>query len=65
MITANERRLESLPTDTVRSQAALVSKVRTFQRDAQQALDSGDAEGARTLATKGKLLLDDLVKPQS
>ena len=63
MIAANERRLGSLPADTVRSQAALVGKVRTFQRDAQQALDSGDAEGARTLATKGKLLLDDLIKP--
>ena len=65
LIASNERRLNMLPPDAVRSQAALVSKVRTFQRDAQAALASGDAEGARTLATKGKLLLDDLEKSGS
>ena len=61
LITSNERRLGALTSDLARAQAALVSKVRTFQRDAQQALGSGDAEGARTLAMKGKLLLDDLL----
>jgi ribosomal protein S20 len=39
-----------------------VSKVRNFWKDAQDALKSGDAEGAKTLATKAKLLLDDLEK---
>ncbi len=37
-----------------------MSNVRNFQKQAQQALKTGDAEGAKTLATKGKLLLDDL-----
>lgn len=60
LIANNDRRLVGLPIEVMRVQAALVSKVRTFQRDAQQALGSGDAEGAKTLATKGKLLLDDL-----
>ena len=62
LIASNEKRLNALSIETLRSQASLVSKVKTFQRDAQQALASGDAEGARTLATKGKLLLDDMTK---
>ncbi len=60
LIANNDKRLGSLSSETVRQQAPLVSKVRTFQRDAEQALGSGDTEGAKTLATKGKLLLDDL-----
>ena len=43
-------------------QKAQVSKVKNFLKDAQDALKSGDAEGAKTLATKAKLLLDDLEK---
>ena len=65
LIAANERRLNALPADVAKGQATLVAKVRNFQRDAQQALGSGDVEGARTLATKGKLLLDDLEKSGS
>lgn len=37
-------------------------QIRTFLTQAQQALDNGDADGARTLATKAKLLLDELAK---
>jgi phage shock protein A len=37
--------------------------VRNFQKQAQQALKAGDPEGAKMLATKGKLLLDDLTDP--
>ncbi len=40
-----------------------MSKIKNFQRQAKQAMSSGDAEGAKTLATKAKLLLDDLDKP--
>ncbi len=61
LISSNERRLSSLTSQLAQAQASLVSKVRTFQRAAQQALGTGDAEGARTLAMKGKLLLDDLL----
>jgi len=35
---------------------AQISKVRNFQRQAQEALNSGDAEGAKTLATKAKVI---------
>lgn len=62
VIASNERRLSGLSAERAKGQAALVSNVRNFQKDAQVALKSGDAEGAKTLATKGRLLLDDLEK---
>jgi hypothetical protein len=62
LIVSIEKRLNSLPTQTTDEQKAQISKVRNFWRDAQAALKSGDAEGAMTLATKAKLLLDDLEK---
>ena len=46
----------------VDAEKAQISKIRNFQRQAQEALTSGDLEGAKTLATKAKLLLDDLEK---
>lgn len=60
LIASNERRLKALPADTVNAQRTEISQIRNFQRQAQEALDSGDAEGATTLATKAKLLLYDL-----
>jgi ribosomal protein S20 len=62
LIASIEKRLNALPTQTTDDQKAQISKVRNFWRDAQAALKSGDAEGAKTLATKAKLLLDDLEK---
>jgi len=62
LITANEKRLSALSPEVARGQATLVSNVRNFQKQAQEALKAGDAAGAKTLATKGKLLLDDLEK---
>jgi ribosomal protein S20 len=62
LIASIEKRLNSLPAQTTDEQKAHISKVRNFWRDAQAALKSGDAEGAMTLATKAKLLLDDLEK---
>lgn len=62
MLAAIDKRLASLSAAKVKDQAAQISKVKNFERQAQDALKSGDAEGARTLATKAKLLLDDLEK---
>jgi len=62
LIASIDKRLNALPAQKVEEQKAQVSKVRTFWKDAQDALKSGDAEGAKTLATKAKLLLDDLEK---
>jgi ribosomal protein S20 len=51
--------LNALPPQMDEAQKEQISKVRNFWRDAQEALKSGDVEGAMTLATKAKLLLDD------
>lgn len=56
------RRIAALPAATADTQKDHVRQVRHFLDQAQQALDSGDAEGARNLATKAKLLMDDLEK---
>lgn len=60
LIASNERRLSALSARTVEEQKGEISTVRNFEKQAQDALNSGDAEGAMTLATKAKLLLDDL-----
>lgn len=62
LIASIEKRLNALPAAKAEEQKAQVSKVKNFLKDAQDALKSGDAEGAKTLATKAKLLLDDLEK---
>lgn len=62
LLASIEKRLSGLPSDKARSDKAQVSRIRNFQRQAQEALSSGDVEGAKTLGTKAKLLLDDLDK---
>lgn len=62
LIASNEKRLNALPAQKVEEQKAEISTVKNFEHQAQDALNSGDAEGAMTLATKAKLLLDDLEK---
>jgi len=62
LIASIEKRLTALPAQKADAEKAQISKIRNFQRQAQEALASGDAEGAKTLATKAKLLLDDLEK---
>jgi hypothetical protein len=60
LIASNEKRLKALTPQKVRAQRSQISKIQNFERQAQAALNSGDAEGAKTLATKAQLLLDDL-----
>jgi hypothetical protein len=60
LIASNDKRLKALPASIVKSQRSQINKILNFQRQAQEALNSGDAEGAKTLATKAKLLLYDL-----
>lgn len=62
LITSSEKRLNGLSAQKAEEEKAQVSKVKNFLKDAQEALKTGDAEGAKTLATKAKLLLDDLEK---
>lgn len=60
IISSNEKRISALPADVLRSKRSQISKIRNFQRQASEALKSGDAEGAKTLATKARVLLYDL-----
>jgi hypothetical protein len=62
LLSSIEKRLNGVSASVAGAEKAQISRIRNFQRQAQAALDSGDAEGAKTLATKAKLLLDDLEK---
>ncbi len=62
LIDSIEKRLAALPNKVASQEKDLVRQVRSFVKQAQQALDSGDAEGANNLATKAKLLMDDVEK---
>jgi len=62
LIGSIQKRLSALSAQTARRQRTQINKVRNFWNQAKEALDSGDTEGAKTLATKAKLLLDDMEK---
>ncbi len=62
VLTANEKAMASLPNDTKRKNRDQIVRIKNFQQDAQKALSGGDTEGAITLATKAKVLLDELAK---
>ena len=57
-----EKRLAGLSVSTQESEKESVTRVKNFVKQANEALRSGDADGALTLATKAKVLLDDLAK---
>lgn len=62
LIASIAKRIAALPAKTADARKAQIRQVRNFLDQAQQALSSGDAEGARNLATKARLLMDDLEK---
>jgi len=62
LIAAILKRIAALPPKTADDQKEQIRQVRHFLDQAQQALNSGDAEGAKNLATKAKLLMDDVEK---
>ena len=62
LITANDKRLSGLSAEFRERQKDQLIRVQNFQKQAQTALAAGDADGAYTLATKARLLLDDLQK---
>ena len=62
LLASTDRRLNALPTQTQQTQRAQISQIRNFWRQGLDAFKAGDAEGARTLALKAKLLLDDMEK---
>jgi hypothetical protein len=62
LIASIRKRLSALSAKIASQQKDEVSQVSRFLKQAQQALDSGDAEGAKNLATKARLLMDDVEK---
>jgi hypothetical protein len=62
MITSILKRISALPSKVADAQKRQIRQVRHFLDQAQQALSSGDTEGAKNLATKAGLLMDDLEK---
>jgi hypothetical protein len=62
LITAIMKRLKDLPGKTASQKKDEIRQVNHFLQEAQHALDSGDAEGAKNLATKASLLMDDVEK---
>lgn len=62
MIASIVKRIAALPAKIADVQKKQIRQIHNFLDQAQKALNSGDAEGASNLATKAKLLMDDLEK---
>ena len=62
LIASIKKRVAALSSNFASQHKAEISQVNRFVKQAQQALDSGEAEGAKNLATKAKLLMDDVEK---
>jgi hypothetical protein len=62
MISSILRRIGALSSRTANAQRSDVNKVRNFLKQAQQALNTGDLDGAKNLAIKAGVLMDDLEK---
>ena len=62
MISSILRRIAALTAKTADAEKRQIRQVRHFLDQAQQALRTGDTEGAKNLATKARLLMDDLEK---
>ena len=63
LIGATQQGLNGIKRSLSAEEKVTALQIKTFLKEAQQALDSGDTDGAHTLATKAKLLLDELTKP--
>ena len=63
LITSTEQGLTGIKRSLSTEEKVTAAQIRTFLKQAQQALDNGDTDGAHGLALKAKLLLDELTKP--
>jgi hypothetical protein len=62
LIASIQKRIAALPAKTADAQRRQIRQVENFLKQAQDALNSGDGEGAKNLANKARLLMDDLEK---
>ena len=60
LLAALKKRLAGLSSDVADKQKSQVDQVRHFWDEANKALEAGDADGAWTLATKARVLLDEV-----
>lgn len=63
LIGGTEQGLNGIKRSLSTEEKVTAAQIRTYLKQAQEALDNGDMDGAHTLATKAKLLLDELTKP--
>jgi hypothetical protein len=63
LISSTEQGLTGIKRPLSTEEKVTAAQIRTFLKQAQQALDNGDTDGAHGLALKAKLLLDELTKP--
>lgn len=63
LIGATQLGLNGIKRPLSNEEKATAGQIHNYLKQAQQALDNGDADGAHLLATKAKVLLDELMKP--
>jgi hypothetical protein len=63
LIGATQQGLLGIKRSLSNDEKTTVAQIRNYLKQAQQALDTGDTDGAHLLATKAKALLDELTKP--
>ena len=63
LIGATQQGLSTIKRALTNEEKATEGQIHNYLKQAQQALDNGDADGARLLATRAKVLLDELMKP--
>src|ERR1700730_17974696 len=63
LIGATQQGLIRIKRSLSNEEKATAGQIHNYLKQAQQALENGDADGAHLLATKAKVLLDELTKP--
>ena len=63
LINGTEQGLNGIKRSLSTDEKSTAAQIRNYLKQAQQALDNGDTDGAHNLATRAKLLLDELTKP--
>jgi ribosomal protein S20 len=63
LIGATQQGLSAIKRTLSNEEKATKGQIHNYLKQAQQALENGDADGAHLLATKAKVLLDELMKP--
>ncbi len=62
LISTTEKRLQAVPGNLAASKHNTVMQIHAFLTQARQAFNMNDLEGAQTLATKAKILMDELLR---